>query len=106
MSNEINKLRKDIVEKQLILPKHPEIWIAENKPTIESLNLKKETYVSDEDAQINGCAYCRWECSVYVRIGRECQMILKDGNNQLKKSNTTRNFEQVKTLVQENDEWF
>ena len=53
MSSEISKLRKEIVQQQLqqLLPMHPEIWIAENKPSHAALNARVETRVSDADAQ-------------------------------------------------------
>ena len=64
------------------LPPHPEIWIAEKKPSIAFLESNPATAVTEEEAQREGCSMCRWEAQQYLIIGQMCQEVLKKGEEE------------------------
>ena len=66
------------MQRALDVPPHPEIWIAAMKPSQADLDSNPNTRVSDEDAQRDGCSYCRWEAEQYIVIGQMCQDVLKN----------------------------
>jgi hypothetical protein len=82
MAVEISKLRSEIDTRNLVQVPHPEIYIAEHKPSISVLNGNAETFVNEVDAQRDGCSMCRWEVEQYVLIGKRCQEVLKKSDEE------------------------
>ena len=78
MATHVTKLRGIAMQRALDVPPHPEIWIAAKKPSQAALDSNPNTRVSDEDAQRDGCSYCRWEAEQYIVIGQMCQDVLKN----------------------------
>jgi hypothetical protein len=77
MATKVSKLRGIAMRRNLEVPPHPEIWIAEKKPSQAELDADPKTRVNDEEAQNNGCSLCRWEAQQYVIIEQMCRDVLE-----------------------------